>query len=650
MNGVGSPAHPPPSRTMFLAGIAGLAFQCVYLREYLTVFAGNELVVGVILAVWLASNAAGSAAGSRARAPSIGAVVAALAIAGPIGLTVIRVVRLVFAPGSLIPPAAIVPILVLSEAPAAFLLGFLFGALAKAGGRTAAVYGAENAGNIAGSIVVLAAVAAGLPAHWVCALCAVPLLLLLKPGTWPAVVALPAVLALAGGATAQWKYGGQAARIHAGRQGEIALVARGGDSTWMLNGTEYRSTIGGVALEQAVHVPMAQRDTVRRVLVICDRGYSRELARYGGVSVDIVEPEPALARGRVVAGTPESVGQGKHYDAIILGNGLPDNIATGRFYTRQFFSRMKALCAPGGVFSFSLSLSENYLSPAEEELAAALRATLGSVFRNVLVFPGEGYTFMGSDGPLTCAIAPRVPTDYLESFVLPAMRDESIASVNAPLPPDPGRRRICSVDRPAVMFMGLRRWSELSGFPTAALAAALVMLAAIAAVTLPRNRETLSVGTSGLAVGAYSVLLMLLFQADHGTLYSQVTILLASLAAGFALGSRVRRFPCGDLAIGLYAAGTLALLALWPYPPAWVFCGAHAGMGFLAGAQFVTRTRTAAGMLSAADLAGGVVGMVACSIWLAPLVGVTWTALGIGVLKAAVEAYRFPMRVISSRS
>jgi hypothetical protein len=145
------------------------------------------------------------------------------------------------------------------------------------------------------------------------------------------------------------------------------------------------------------------------------------------------------------------------------------------------------------------------------------------------------------------------------------------------------------------------------------------------------------VGTSGFAAGVYSVALMLLYQFSHGTLYSRIAVLMIALTIGFVLGSRMKRFPFSDGAIGLYAAVTLIVLVTVPFPPLALFCVFHAGIGFLSGAQFVTRRGTSWGGLYAADLAGGVFGMALCSTLLIPSFGVTTVALGLCLMKFAAE-------------
>ena len=160
---------------------------------------------------------------------------------------------------------------------------------------------------------------------------------------------------------------------------------------------------------------------------------------------------------------------------------------------------------------------------------------------------------------------------------------------------------------------------------------------ALAIAVSPRTKSAFSVGTSGFTAGVYSVALMLMYQFSHGTLYSRIAVLMIALTIGFVFGSRVKKFPFSDGAIGLYAAVTLIVLVTVPFPPLALFCVFHAGIGFLSGAQFVTRRGTSWGGLYAADLAGGVFGMALCSTLLIPSFGVITVALGLCLIKLATE-------------
>jgi len=618
---------------MFCAGAAAAAAQCVYIREYFSILAGNELTLGLILSLWLAAAAAGGFSGARFRGPATGAWLALFAVAAVAGFVGIRGARLLFAPGESIPPAWVPALLLITETPFAFVNGLLFARL-SAVSTAAAVYGSDNAGMVAGALLAFGGFLTGMPNAFVLAAACLPLIAV--PVSRPVPRALTAFALIAclfiDNPSLSWKYHGAASRVLAGRQGEIAFVPHGMDTTILLNGTVYRSPLDKPVAEQAVHMPMAQRTHARAALVIGDRGEPAELTKYAGLRVDVIESEPLLARAGVTVTSPELYHPHMLYDMIILSAGMPENIAEGRFYSLGFFRRMKSMMTDSGVLAFTLPLSANYLSPSENRLAGTVRLTLRAAFRSVFVFPGEGYTFMASDAPLSSTARPVVATSYLAPFILSSVDSARIAAANGPMQ----AAALCTADRPIVLALGISRWTEMWQLPLSIFAGGLAVLLIAGIIIFPRRRAMLSIGTSGCAIGAYSIMLMLLFQANCGALYSRVALLLMTLSLGFALGSRIRRLPHADLLIALYIAATILLLSIAPHPA--LFYCAHLGIGVLGGAQFVSLRNERAGMLYAADLFGGIFGMAITAAMVVPIYGITLTAIGAGVVKSGAWA------------
>jgi hypothetical protein len=626
---------------LFAAGLFSAALQSVYFREYLSIFSGNELSIGMILSVWLVCTGAGTMLAVRVEKPdgkglhpAAPLVLVACAVAG---IAVIRASRLLFLPGEVLGPVQMLIVLAVSELPFALANGFVLGSLFSRAGSSRRLYGWENSGALLGSLVVYACVLLYLKNALMAAVASAPLMFLCGGRRrWPLAAlcaALAAALLVFDQASVQWKYGVPVRRIVYGYEGEIVAVGAGGDTTLLQNGVVYKSTMQKPQLEQAVHIPMGERPQASRVLVILDRGHRAELAKYPGLAVDEIETEPAFASAGSRVVSPETFRPEKPYDIIFVGGGIPRTAASNRFYTCSFFLRMKSILTDSGIVTFSLPFSENYLSPAELHLYGALQTTLAAVFRTVLVFPGEGYTFMASNGPLNRLWSVHVATHYLVPSTIPALSRDRLESANT----KPAFASINSQNRPVTLFLGLLTWMELFGGGMAVAGALLVLCCAVAAWVLPKTRAVLSVGTSGLVLGAYSVAILLLYQSTCGALYSHVSLLLVALTAGFAAGSLIRRLPFSDLAIGAYCACSLALLALVPSVSPVLFYLFHAGAGVLCGAQIVSRSHTGLGALYAADLFGGALGMALCSTLLIPLFGILPVAIGMGVIKVIAE-------------
>jgi spermidine synthase len=634
---------------MFATGLTAAAAQIVFLREYLSIFSGNELVIGVILAFWLLATAAGSYAGNRfelnnPRNPRNPRLLSFLYVFSIIlGLLLLRASRLLFQPGEVIPPWYIPLIVLLTQSDAAFFGGFTFGRLARRGngGR---VYLMENAGAVAGllflSLCILlygsnGAVIAGAMAFFaIVAFWPHRGLLTDRKSTFIYYAGsglLIVIFLVIDPISVHWKYGHNVDKVVNGCEGEIAL-SRGG--AVFLNNTLYRAGMALPSIEQAVHLPAAMHTgPLHRALVICNAGHVLQLRKYGDLPVECLETEPFLATGGCTCGTVETMSKNRSFDLVLLGSGMPATGAANRFHTLNFYKKMRVLTGDSGVFSFTLPLSENFLSPQERRIKDLLQVTLSRAFRHVLVVPGEGFTFIASDKPLPWPVKPVVRTEYLESFILASITPERVREANMLS----DSLRTNTINRPSVMLLAQKQWLGLFGVPLFSFLGVLALMLVVAIAVSPRTRPAFSVGTTGFTTGVYSVALMLIYQFFHGTLYSRISVLMIALTIGFVLGSRMKRFVFSDGAIGLYAAVTLIILITVSFPPLALFCVFHAGIGFLSGAQFVTRKGTSWGGLYAADLAGGVFGMALCSTLFVPCFGVTTVAIGLGLLKLAGE-------------
>jgi hypothetical protein len=660
---------------MACAGFCSAALQSVYFRELLSIFRGNELSIGIIFSVWLLSTGAATAlAAARAkRHPDLPAplaraaghslaaltvLLAVLSVFAATGFFSIRLFRLATGSGIALGPIGMLCVAAASIVPFTLINGFLIGVFfSSARGRRGpygALYGAENAGAVAGAMCVFACIILSSRNSVIAAASLVPLLF--AAGKRPLVIAVVLCcgvgLVLFDGTTLRWKYPGLPVfRIISGHEAEIVSIATGTDTTLLINGATYRSTMEKPMAEQAVHIPMAQRPGAAHALVVFDRGQGAELSKYPALVVDIIESEPAFAaRGgrRAHVAAVETYRPACRYDVVLLGTGIPTTTASNRFYTRSFFLKIKSLMSDSGIMSFSLPFSENYLSRNEQKLYNSLLSTLRTVWKNVAVFPGEGYTFMASDGP--CTAAPpqtiQVKTEYLVSSIIPGVFEERIQSANK----RPDKPFVNTRDRPITLLLGLQTWLDQYKNGIWSIVALLIAASVSIIIFLPKTRDSLSIATSGGATGIYSVCLLILYQATYGVLYSRISLLLVSLTAGFALGSLVKKFPFSDFFIGLYSVASLSVLALLPFPPAFLFYLFHAGIGAMAGAQFVTRAARGAdtpASLYASDILGGAIGMALCSTLLVPLVGIMPVAGGLFVLKTAVEAKRIGRTVRS---
>jgi hypothetical protein len=292
---------------------------------------------------------------------------------------------------------------------------------------------------------------------------------------------------------------------------------------------------------------------------------------------------------------------------------------------------MRLLTGESGIFSFTLPFSENYLSDVEKKLKDLIQTTLLSVFRYVIVIPGNGYTFVASDTKISWPVIVSVKTDFLESYILPSITEQRISQANNRL----DSVSINSINKPIALYFAQKQWLGLFGTPLLYAISCIGLLVLIILIFIPKTSAVLSVGSTGFITGVYSISLLIIYQFSHGALYAMICLLMFGLSVGFVAGSTIRKFPFSDITIGLYVSVTLLILTIIPNPSLGLFLLFHAGIGFISAAQFVSRKGTPWGGLYAADIAGGVAGMALCATVLIPYFGIQMVAIGLLVIKMA---------------
>jgi len=638
----------PSINAVGITGFSAVIIQCVLLRELLSVFFGNELILGILLCVWLLSCGTGSYLGNRFGFWNSSRYTILLLSSTITGLLVIRWFPLLFEKGSAIPIFGMAGLAIAAEAPAAFLCGYIFGAFSRISSKPQRIYSLENGGALLGSVVVYLAILldtanAGIIIVALAPLPLIPILdrqeVFVKKAFRSGMLFLfclivSALILKTDKKSASAKYAGDISAMQYTREGEIATMVHGPDTTILLNNRVYRSTLDNIVAEQAVHIPAAQRRGAKTALVVFDRGHSAELAKYKGLVCVILETLPAVASSQSIITTPERYRCTTRYDLVYIGAGLPENTASNRFYTVSFLQRMKRCMTPGAVLSFTLPFGENYRQKNEQQLYTILINTLKNSFTFVVVFPGNGYsTFMASDDALFIPKSVAVQNEYLSSFIIPALSEEKIVNANRM----PANTPLNKNTRPLALYFSIKNWMDTFGLPDAVLTGCMLVLFLGALAILPKTKAVLSVTSSGFATGFYSIGIMLLYQGTYGSLYAGISLLLIALSLGFAAGSRLTRLPFSDSILGVYAVFSFFALSSISQPPVLLFLLCHFGIGFLSAGQFVTRKNTPGGILNTADCIGGVFGMALSSTLLVPLFGIIPVALGVALLKVAVE-------------
>ena len=434
------PRNGPASHLLLLAvgglGAASVIAQLVLMREMLGAFAGNEMVLGIILGNWLLLTGAGAWLGRASgrlknREGSFIAGLIFIAVAPLVQVFLLAVLRaVVFGRGIqvgvtetvLASFAVLLPFCVASG----WLLTLACSVVANKDDASGIgrVYVADSIGSIAGgalfsfvlvrwfdhigilffpalfNLLLAGALAARFGKK-----------LLLGVATVLAVALAGVILFANADALATAIRFSHERVVFRGNSpyGKLVVTESSGLYNFIENGLPLISTDNTQQVEETVHYAMAQQPNARRVLVVCGgvSGTAREILKYGAVDVTCVELDPLIIEAgyRFLPDNLMGIITGEHgtlpritfvntdgrlfvkrtaerYDVVIVDVPDPSTSQLNRFYTAEFFGEVKRILSDGGVLSFALGRYGDYVSPELARLLASARRTLDTAFKN----------------------------------------------------------------------------------------------------------------------------------------------------------------------------------------------------------------------------------------------------------------------------
>jgi spermidine synthase len=644
-----------------LIGFTAVTAQVVLMRELLVVFYGNELALGVMLANWLFWTALGSSlvgfGAKQTRDPRklLAGLETLTAFALPVTLLAVRASKAFFhsVPGEILGP---VPMFLTSfVALSAFCM--ISGGLFAAGSRLFAASTGATTAAATGAVYLLEAVGSGLGGllaglalvRWltpfeiavllgVLNIGAASLLLAnaggkgrLQAATFAAlgtVVVLGSVLLGPLSIRMLW-HGFHLVTTRNSLYGSLAVVETGTSRSLFENGLIVMTVPDPAAAEEAVHYALLEHPEPRRLLLIGGgvNGSVVEALKHPSITrVDYVELDPMIfdiaaqyfpdawemirRDPRVVLHTTDGrrflKSTTDSFDVIIVNLPDPHNTQLNRFYTEEFFREAAAKLRPGGVFSFQVTSSENYISAELADFLRCLHRTLRAVFPEVAALPGETVHFFAASQAGTLVTDPqelmrrlrarRLHTEYVGEHFLPfRMSPDRMLDLQLQIAPQsntPVNHDFAPVAYyfdvalwSSRFYPGFGRWIEnLSGVRFGRVLGAAVLALAVLLLCLwlwpagrmgkvaGRARRTagFAVATMGFTELGLEILLLLGFQALYGYVYDELTILVALFMVGVALGAwwALRSAPSpGRASLGRdlrLLAGLQILLAVAP--------------------------------------------------------------------------------------
>jgi spermidine synthase len=693
----------------FLLGSTSIIAQLILMREFLTVFSGNELVIGIVLANWMVLTGLGAYLGKfplkiKTAYPVVVSGLLLLSVLPFVTAFLINFLKnIVFPVGSMISVFQIFYSSLLLLIPFCLVSGFLFTFIStcyseiKDRNETGSAYFFESLGSITGGLLcglLFIFVFSSIESLLILAIINGLVLFLislkdstLRTGWIPLAIVFVAFLLLFFQPEKRIRslvYPNQEIVVSKDSpHGNIVITKR--EKMWSVynNNLLLFDSENFMLNEEAVHFAMLQHPDPEKILLVSGglSGQIAELKKYKPKCIDFVEDNRwllDLMKDTVAKMSNDNLHvfstdpirfirkSQQIYDVAILNLPGPSTMQANRYFTLEFYQLLKQKLSPGAVLSFGIASPPNYLNQEAVDLNSSLLATLKKVFQNVIILPGEQNYFLASDAPLTINIAEAVQfrgieNRYVNSYyiddALLKMRSETILSALNPA------AEINQNLEPVSYNQQLAYWlSQFNGryWLLVSVGAALFLF-----VFLRGSTASKAMFLTGFSASGMEILLLFGLQVFFGNLYLLVSFVFTGFMLGLALGSFFGRSFTGknlqfmvQFLIGVFATVMSVslfspMMARLPESLVYIlFLTATLIIGGLTGFQFAQISFNQAGNYAeisgktySFDLIGSALGALLVSIFLVPRLGIFYSVLIIGLANIMFGIWLFLKKI-----
>ncbi len=580
---------------VLLLGFSAIITQVILLREFMSTFYGNELVLGVVLANWMILTGFGAFLGrflSRFR-KSANLLFFSLIAIGTLPLLTVFLLNvlknIVFIEGSMVgllqvfawSGILLIPYCLLSGSLFTFLSHHI--SLQNKANLIYRVYSLESMGSVLGGILfnlILVFLLKTFQSLFV--LLTVNLFFAIRffPGRRKPLILFPVTLfwifmLIASffldidGFTKQQLFRNQElVYLKETPYGNLAITKTGDQYNFYENYVLLFNTLNPIANEENVHYAMVQHPDPKSVLVISGgiSGMLDEILKYPVESVDYVEINPWLvnaAREHLHFDVDQKVHiyhqdarlfirrSDKQYDVILIHAPPPGTAQSNRYYTCEFFLELRRTLTPSGIVTLALPATMNYISEEAAEVLSITYNTLNEIFTNVDIIPGEKNFFLASEEPISFQIAERIEEMgieneyvnqyYIDDQLLQARRN----TIMQALDPETG----LNLDfAPRAYLKQIALW--LSYFDLNYWFIWVPLFILIPLLIVRWNPIQTGMFTCGFSASAIEILLLIAFQILYGYVYQVTGIIITLFMAGLATGPFIQKRLLPEATLG----------------------------------------------------------------------------------------------------
>jgi len=342
------------------------------------------------------------------------------------------------------------------------------------------------------------------------------------------------------------------------------------------------------------------------------------------------------------------------WDLIIFFPGNPQSLLGNRYFTLECFEAVRKRLTPSGIFVLLFYLPTDYQSEEAAKFAGSIYKTLKEVFPNLKILtPEDQILLLASKKELEINQENILPT--FSDYFWHHFKNPQVERISQRLKTTPAK--INSDFFPVAFFYSQLFWQTIFSFRLPQLISGLVFLlpfliVGLLIILLLKSRKSFRLGllaaSSSFILLSLEILLIFLFQIKIGYLYSQISLIFASVLLGIGIGVALIenwKLKIENLFLGyLLVFGILLLLG--KQPVFWFLTALS--LGFIGGGIFgqvnreYLKVNKNPGYIYAFDLFGAFFGAILTSSFLFPVFGIWGMLLFLGtiIIVASISTLR----------
>lgn len=570
---------------LFLLGAITMVFQIIFIREFISVMDGNELIIGIVMTNWLLITGLGAYIASKInfkktisrRNPLLLII---LTLTPLITIALLYLLKYLALPKGIIISVSVssfISFIILF--PSCFLSGMVFTnlsaglSISKGKNMISKAYSTESAGSLIGGLIFSLILGKYFNSYQIIGIISgitiifYSVIFLNNGLIFKAVfiiigLSVPVIIFIFNPDKHIRKLQFPNQEIIVSKStsySNVTITKQEGQINIFENNSLLFYSGNEMSNEEAVHFVMPQHANPKRVLLISGviSGMIPEVLKYNIEEISCIETNPEILRlWKKYSGYKQKEekitfietdirkwlsSNSFIYDVILITLPPPSTLGINRLYTDEFFTLIKKHCNEESILCTVLPSTANYAGENALSMNSSLWVTLNKSFKNIKLITGEKNYFIASDKQLNENYTQLIKEKDVETiYVNEHYINDSLLNMRSKILSEQldYNADINKDFNPVLFSKQIGVWLSYFGTNYYLLIAIPLLMFLLFFILL--KPVPLGLYTGGFTASSLEIILMLTYQVYFGSLYLDTALFFAVFMLGLASGSRIK--------------------------------------------------------------------------------------------------------------